>query len=283
MINKKVEEFNFTPIKPIFDAIIEKSQNKLEREKVLNDDEIQKVLLAFVKRSIDNSQAILLLCDVSQNEKVRLYLNCPALIRSLFDLLFQLLFLLEDNSEFTKYFYKVRLRELREKYEIYKKQKGKSISAEQQIDDLENEIIRLGFGLTDNQKKDFKKLPKAESFNTVNTNRIKNISVKKVSDYLANQYPYLSQLTHYQPTGVIESTIFFNQSDKAKLRVKIDTEINNFRWTTLNLFLCLFSEIEINHKLGLKDELLTMWLFLLDFSDETKLLFGMRYREFLNL
>lgn len=273
--DKLSNEIDFTNIKNVFGKVISTLQNKTERESLFTNKDLQIPFRLLVKMAIVNFQGILFLCELSEKDKTLLYLNCPPLNRSLFDIFFQTILLLEDTPRFREQFYKTRLREAKEINKFRENEYGIDVEANNHIAELEK-IIEEEWTLTPEQKENYKKLPKHLSTNQIaDLFAGKNSSVAPILKYLCELYYWnLSQLSHSQPTAFVPLFHHIIQSSEEN----VIEFINNERWTAINLILCFLSEIEIHLNLGLKQELMILWQFKKEGSPYTKKLFEMRYQ-----
>jgi Family of unknown function (DUF5677) len=278
--NVEVSNIDFKIIKEVFDRVILTIQNKIKLEALCIESELQMPLQLLFKMANVNFQGILYLCDSSERDKNLLYLNCPSINRSLFDNLFQTIFLLEDSKRFREQFYKTRLREAKEIHQFRSNEYGEDEQATNHISELEK-IVDDEWNLTEEQKDNFRKIRKHISTNQiVNEFTDKKYSIAPLLRYLTELYYLnLSQLSHSQPTAIVSFYHHIIQGGNERLMEFINDE----RWTAINLFLCLVSEIEIHLNLGLKQDVLTMWLHFKEGSIYTNKIYEMRYKTLFEL
>lgn len=264
--------------KNIFDRVISTIQDKIESEIFFADKILQIPLRLLFKTAMVNFQGVLFLCDSSEEGRTLIYLNCPPLNRSLFDNLFQTVLLLEDTQTFSKQFHQTRLKEAKEIHQFRENEYGIDIDGTNHITELEK-IVDDEWELTQNQKEDFKKLFQPKSTNQIaNEFTQKNLPVAPLLKYLVQLYYWnLSQVSHSQPTAFIPLYHQIIQSDDKKR----DEFRNREKGIAMNLMLCLLSEIEIHLNLGLKQDLLDLWIYKKEECAETAKLFEMRYETLL--
>jgi hypothetical protein len=276
-MNEDIIDIDFQPINEIINKVITTLENKLEREVFFEEKFLQTSFRLLFKMAIINFEGILYLCESSEKNKNLLYLNSPPLNRSLFDNLFQTILIFEDITRFQEFFLKTRLREAMEINAFRKKEYGKDEEADKHIEDLIM-IIEEDFPLTKEQKKDFKKLPKHTSTNQiVNEFSNKKKPISKLLTYLRDLYYLnLSQFSHSQPTAYVSYYHQIIETDEGKL----EEFVNNERFTAVNFILCIFSEIEINLNLNLKEDLSILWSYIKEGSPFTNKIYDLRYKDY---
>lgn len=275
--NPEYKALSVQDIKPVLNKVAETIENKLKRETFFADEDLQITLYLQYKMALTNFRGVIYLCKSHKKGIDNLFLNCPALNRSLFDALFQSILLLDNPPKFRERISKTALREAKEIHQFRENEYGENQSTKDKILDFETNIENL-WKLTEEQKEDRKKLPKHTS-----TGQIPGefISQKKPIASLLNYlyeayYLNLSQFSHSQATGLLRMNKLINDPIENEILEFIDNEI----WTATNLFLCLISEIEINLNVGLKQDILTLWTFYIIGNPTTKKIYEMRYKEF---
>lgn len=304
-----MSQFNMETLQKDFYYLLNEIEKKLKTEwsaKYVDVVGGKEIISTFIGTSKTLYKTIIFLCldKVDDIERDSYYvLSTPQLNRSLMEILFSMIYLLEDFPTHCKLFFKYLLTEKEQKLDALKE----NFSGIQKWDHyLKDQYIKLAkfkcdiekyLSLTKDEKK---KLGNAilQSPHFPSPSRIIKRLNYSDSDNLnileflnSTLYMELSSMSHLAPSGVIdfskfhlptnENIFFYENSIKSKT-----DEIQKFRQEQLcisfGLMLALYSEIELNFNYGYKENLNILWLRFNEIgNDFIKELYMQRYCEIL--
>lgn len=285
-----MEEFNFKIVEEDFGNLLTTTQNKLERDwtnkypnELVNSGKF--VILNMFKMSIINFYGIVQFCQISEEQKLTLYLNVPTLNRSIVENLFLLVFLLDNFPENNKLLIKNSLRERKEILDFYKAHYSgipkwdDYLSKEYPALHKYTGVVDAIVGLTQDEKKNMenmKRIPRVSGIVKYLDRRNRpNIRFFNYLDKL--HYLQLSHLSHLQPSGLVAIGKLLEKPQKED----IERFIKEQRWIAVTLVMCLMSEIEIHFNYKLKTQLAHLWEIFQNHSEYAQEAYELRYKELL--
>lgn len=298
-----MDHFNYEIVRKDFHDVLNEIDGKLKAEWSEKYKDIaggKEIISTFIGTSKVLYKTIIFLCIDSKDDSERdLYyvLSTPQLNRTLLEILFSVIYLLEDFPTHNKLFFKYLLVDKKEKLDALKKNYAGIDKwdnyLKEQYEELEKfkQVIEDNLSLTDHEET---KLGK----NIIQSGRFPSPSrvIKRLKDSHSDKvkflefldsllYMELSSKTHLNPSGVIDlskfylkDNIFFNENSKKTN----ESELLSFRQEqvciSFGLMLALYSEIEINFDYGFKSKLKNLWMQFNDIgNDFIKEIYEKRY------
>lgn len=223
-----------------------------------------------------------ILC-ISETQDESLILSLTPLTRASFEILFLILYLMDDFEERTLKLAKILDRERKRELDCYGKYYSDKSEWENYISNqriklpnfqksIENEFSQLGNNLIN-----WEKGTKFPGFKEMK-NELKNIETKNFFEWLHElHYPQLSNTSHPEPSAVALFSAINHQNGK-----EVQEDRKNFIiWLSLLTLVSLISEIEIKLNYGLKPNLISLWHKLEDSNFWAKEFYERRYQKLL--
>lgn len=224
-----------------------------------------------------------ILC-ISETQDKSLILSLTPLTRATFEILFLILYLMEDfeirTLKLAKILDRERKRELNS-YEKYYSDKPEWMSyiSNQRVKlpnfqkNIESEFFQLG-----NNPIDWEKGTRFPGFKGMK-NELKNTETKNFFEWLHElHYSQLSNTSHPEPSAVALFSAIEHHNGK-----EIQEDRKNFSiWLSLLTLVSIISEIEIKLNYGLKSDIYNLWNRLKDSNFWAKEFYERRYQKLLN-
>lgn len=223
-----------------------------------------------------------ILC-ISETKDEQLILSLTPLTRASFEILFLILYLMDDFEKRTLKLAKILDRERKRELDCYEKYySGKpeweNYISNQRIklpnfqENIESEFSQLG-----NNSIDWKKGTKFPGFKNMKDD-LENTETKNFFEWLHElHYSQLSNTSHPEPSAVALFSAIEHQNGK-----EIGKDRKNFNiWLSLLTLLSIISEIEIKLNYGLKLRLNNLWNELKDSNFWAKEFYERRYQKLL--
>jgi hypothetical protein len=299
--------------KDIFDArliqeplakILAATANKLEREWPTRYQLIDSARVVFFTRiriAMNTYQAIMYLVATSPKDPLRdprFVLVTPMLVRSLFEELITIVFLLHDVSTYIPYLFKTGYKErwldlqFRLNYHAAEPEWQESINRLKDQMTREAAVLQLTpreIADPDNSFGRWPQPPKMLSMLQKQHPTSPAIPfIKYMNDWI---YRKLSGQTHLDRSGLIQKGIHFSRDD-AKLQFgdewerKLEEELAEYCTEQMHLtwaiLLSIATEIEAHFRYELKERALFIWHSLIPYSDYSAEFFQRRYQQLLD-
>lgn len=207
------------------------------------------------------------------------------LIRSLFDLLFTLIFIREQPRARIKRYYQAGWRETKEILEIMEKRYESNPNWKEKftVRNAALEELRITYKIPKKKARKLKELPSWPIPSRMLRNEQLRVRTKRFLDFLILWYRELSQDHHMSGGGVIRvySKLLIEVDDMDRERVLKELKTGNVV-LAVTLVLAISSEINDIGDFDRKANLAYLWSILSHDRSEAKELYDLRYRTMLN-
>lgn len=303
MTDEDPSAFNYKIIRAPLNELLVSTGNLLERDwpsRYSHTKDGQIVLLQYVRMAVSHFRAVTFLCADVGDTAVRsplLALSVPPINRSILEIIFSVLYLLEDLSEHTKHYFRAAWRAEQEVLDQFQKRyggRGRSRWDTYIANRTEKQVkMEAALPITPDEKNDLNKILRWPKMRQLR-GRLKN-SPRTLSylEYLDDWfYRELSTQAHGEPTGVGEMGLYFLGMDELKLisgedrdgvELKLEAKLIEFKttqvWIAITLILSLLSEVEVHFGYGNKPKLLFVWTIINEYSQISEEVYKERYES----
>ncbi len=241
------------------------------------------LFLTMVKVAVNTYQSILFLAGGFPKESappLEFALSIPPLTRSLLDQLFSVIFLSEDLSVRTQWFYKSGWRESKETYDRYKSKYGETPAWADWLETYGKflEMTRVDWGLSEQETADLTKI----KYWPIPSQMKGQAKDPAFLEYLeAWFYRTLSQEAHLSFPGLVHRGSALLRKPGEEREAQLIKRKSQAMGTTITVLLALASEMEHLLRFGLGERLAFVWGVLIKYWEEAEDLYKMRYAQFL--
>jgi|SRR3990172_1281659 len=241
------------------------------------------LFLTMIKVAINTYQSIRFLAADSPKDSappLEFALSIPPLTRSLLDQLFAVVFLTEDPTTRTSWYYKGGWREAKEGYEGYKAKYGADPKWARwlTLNGKFLEGIRTEWGVSDEEAADLKRI----KYWPIPSQMRARTKDREFLDYLDDWfYKTLSQDAHLSFPGLAHRGAALLVKPGDERTAQLEKRRSQAVFTTITVVLALASEMEHLLKFGLSERLAYVWGVLIKYWEEADDLYKMRYAQFL--
>jgi len=296
----KEEGLDYQKLKPQLLNLFEATANKLEREWPLRYsklDSARTIFTMLIRIATNTYGTIAYICADTPKDPFRkpeFAISSAPLVRSLFEELIMILFLLEDVPGHLEFLFKTGYAEKREELDHVQKYHGTLSEWQPYIDALQARIVHeeTELHLTKHEIKfpqNIGKWPTPGRAKQRLEKRTPPPAIIPFIEYInAWMYRYLSGQTHLSLQGIVHRGMHFS-TDTAKeslgidWEAKLETHLQSYRmksvYAAMTIMLAIVSEIEIHFGYGLNARCRYLWTFVGKHSDITKDFWDTRYEK----
>jgi len=288
--------FDYKLIRDELSEVLNFVENKIEREwveKYKYLDSGKETLLPYLRIAKNTFKTILFICsDIKDNSTREEYfaLAVSPLTRTLLEILFSVVYLLENFPEKIKLFDKSYYKEqkgatdwFRQKYSGIKKW-DKYLSEKNSKLNMYEEMLLENNLLTENEKNNLDQIryfPRVSKI--ISRLEDENSDAVTFLKYLDDlHYRALSGQSHLEPSGIVEFYPFFlNLQFNKNIADEIAFYKSKQVYLATSFILSLISEIVIDFNYELKSKLAYIWVLLSSGSELSEEIYQMRYQKLL--
>lgn len=311
MAEEDVARFPYKLIKDPFNELIATTYNLLEREwpaRYAGLKDGQMVLMQYFGLAVTHFRTISFVCaDVNDGavRSPRFALSVPPINRAILEIVFSVVYLLQDLPVHTKHYYRAAWRaeqeSLKRHLEFYRKRyggKGKP-RWDAYIANRTEKLAKMEvvMKITPAEKADLNLIPRWPKMRQLRQRLRNSPAVLAYLEYLDDWfYDQLSSYSHGEPMGLgqmglhflgIEELKAIAREDREGVERKLDEKIVEFRttqvWMAVTLIMSLISEIQVNFCYDiLKERLLYVWAVINEYSDISREVYEERYEGLLS-
>lgn len=282
--------FNFSHIEKEFNELFFIMKRKIITEwteKYPNLGNGRLLVFNYFQLALNYHKTVDVLCDDVNKDKF-LSLSVTPLVRSVFEILYILIYFFDDVPERTKFFLVTMYREQKRLLDIWEKNYGNIPEWKDRIKETKNFLDKIkplfknDFGQVAFESVDWDNLKNVrfpslgkikESF------KVKNPEMSNFLQFLDDMwYRELSVFSHCEPFCLVQIQPILLDRNLEQLK---NFKNENF-WLSLTSIMCIASEIEIALNFGLKNELNHIWKVIINHSSTPKEIYEMRYQKLLN-
>jgi hypothetical protein len=311
MAEEDVARFPYKLIRDPFNELITTTYNLLDREwpahyAGLKDS--QMILMQYFGLAVTHFRTISFVCaDVDDGavRSPRFALSVPPINRAILEIVFSVVYLLENLPEHTKHYYRAAWRaeqeSLQRHLEHYQKRHrgtGKPRwdayinTKTKKLAEMES-IMKI----TPAEKANLNLIPRWPKMRQLRLRLRNSPTMLSYLEYLDDWfYDQLSSYSHGEPMGVGQMGLHFLGTEELKaiaredhegVERKLDEKIVEFRttqvWMAITLIMSLISEIQVNFYYDiLKERLLYVWTVINEYSDISREMYEERYESLLS-
>jgi hypothetical protein len=289
---------NYKVVKRDLLDLFEATANNLEQQwdaRYANVNSARTTFTFLIRIATNTYQTIMYTCadePEDAHRKPEFALSVVPMVRSLFEELIMILFLLEDIPNYIDLLFKTGYAGRRTELEHVLKYHGNLPEWQDYMDALKKQIAQEedDFGITANEIRNPSQIGKWPTPGRVKQRlerRNPQPAIIPFIEYVNSwMYRYLSGQTHLNLQGIIDRGMFFSeeiarQSFGDDWRAPIERHLINYRLTSIysavTLMLAICSEIEIHFNYGLSERCRYLWAFFAEYTDISKDFWKTRY------
>jgi hypothetical protein len=301
----KRDGFNYQLIKPDLLSLFEGIATNLERDtKYPTVDSANAVLSSMVKINVNTYGTVMFICsDVSKDPalKPEFTYSIPPLVRTIYESLVSIIFILEDVPSNIKFFLKTGYVERQIELNHCQKYYGMLPEWKNYIDAQRAQIIKeeIEFQLSAaeiaNPKKTIGRWPTPGGVLAKLRKQYSSSSAVSFIEYMNSWlYSDLSGLTHLNSPGFIQRSMPFLHPDVKKIVAEATSDetekTKEKHWReyrmkhlliAIGLMLALMSELQVHFQYGFKDRIKLLWGIFNELDDRVKEIHNRRYASLL--
>jgi hypothetical protein len=297
---KKDNGLNYQKLKPELLTLFEATANKLDREwdkryGPLKVNSAKAIFTQLIRIATNTYGTIAYICADTPDDPFRkpeFALSSAPLVRSLFEELIMIVFLLEDIPGHFKFLFKTGYAEKRAELDHVTRYHGSLSEWQPYIDQLTERIKyeEKELKLTPHEIEHPDNIGKWPTPGRVRTRLMRENTSPEILSFIEYvnswMYRYLSGQTHLSLQGIVHRGMhFYPEAAKEALgdgwEEKLKDQLLRYRMTSfycaLTIMLAIMSEIEIHFAYGLLERCRYLWTFVAQYSDITKDFWTTRY------
>jgi hypothetical protein len=278
--------------------------NKLEREWPSHYRTVDSARLIFFTRiriAVNTHQSIMYLIATSPKDPHRdpkFVLSIPMLVRSLYEELVTIIFLLHDIPNYIPYLFKTGYKERWLELQFRQKYYERDPAWKEPIERLKKQMALEAqvLGLTPAQIADpdnsFGRWPQPPKMLSIIRRNHPNSSAITFVEYLNDWvYRFLSGQTHLDLSALTRKGIHFSNEQariqfgetwEAEIKAQLDRYTQEQMYLTWAILVSIASEVEAHFRFGLKERAVMLWQLLTKHSDYSAEFFNRRYQKLLD-
>jgi len=280
-------------IRDEFSNLLKSTVNKLDREwpKTLQNETLANVFFESLLRITENTYRSILTLAAEKSEnpfhRREFGLSVPPLARSLLDILFSIVFVLQDIPAHARWYHRAGWREVRERHDMLAAHYGQSPEWTSWLAQSEGFLASTQSyaGISDAEAANLKLIEKWPLPGQMKNHSALSPERKQFLSYLYDwYYKEMSQDSHLSWAGMMRRSaplLLLTFGDKATRKWQLDKQVSDSFATTMVLCLAIMSEIEIEFRFGLNARLKHMWSLINPVWGMGKELYDIRHAQLL--